>query len=67
MDKAKLSVSQMIRTMPTALDLWIMLTVVLSAFGKPIPWVVWVIVALEAFAVFKIIVAGGEEKQDGRL
>jgi hypothetical protein len=57
----------LLRAMPTALDLWIIVSVVLPAFDKPVPWVVWVFMGLELITLLRVAGDVKKEKQDGRL
>lgn len=50
----------MLRTFPTALDLWIALAIGLYAFGKEVPWILWGIIVAEALC---LILRGKELKE----
>lgn len=50
----------MMRSLPSALDLWLIVAVVLYAFDKSIPWFVWIMIVLEFAVVIKL---GTEVKQ----
>ncbi len=53
-------VLDLLRVFPTALDQWIMLVIGLHAFGKEIPWYLWVIIGGEVLSLIRIAL----EKQE---
>lgn len=58
-----LTINNMLRMFPTALDQWAMLAVGLHVFGKDIPWYLWAIMAAEGVIMIKICVQRLKEKK----